>query len=192
MLFFSVNRFFVISFPLKARYFKIIRFPKLTVLALFAVVFSFHIYMPFKYQVTQARTGGYRLGYTDWFRASRKEFDAVSIVGKFLFSYIPLFTGLALSVALMVALRKHAKATANLQEAKDDSKARQARQAERQLAMTIWVRCVSSRPNNYCDHHPDMFLCKARTSSIEIDHLGTSSNRLNNYGDYHQDMFLCI
>ena len=112
-------------------------------------------------------------------------------MGKFLFSYIPLFAGLALSVALMVALRKHAKATANLQEVKDDSKARQARQAERQLAMTIWVRHVSSRPNNYSDCHPEMFLCKARTSSIKIDHLGTSPSRPNSNNEYHHDMFLC-
>ena len=147
--------------------------------------------MPFKYQVAQSRTGGYRVGYTDWFRASRKEFDVVSNVGKFLFSYIPLFAGLALSVALMVALRKHAKATASLQEAKDDSKASQARQAERQLAMTIWVRHVSSRPNNYSDYHHDMFLCQARTSNIKIDHLDTSPSRPNNYNEYNHDMFLC-
>ena len=137
-----VNRFFVISFPLKARYFKIIRFPKLTVLALLALVLSFHVYMPFKYQVATSRAGGYRVGYTDRFRANLKEFDVVSNAAKFLFSYIPLLVGLALSVALLVALTRHVRSTASLQEARDDDKARQVRQAERQLAMTIWVRRV--------------------------------------------------
>ena len=133
----------MISFPLKARYFKIIRFPKLTVLALLALVFSFHVYLPFKYQVTTSGAGSYRVGYTDRFRANLKEFDVVSNAAKFLFSYIPLLVGLALSVALVVALRRHVRSTASLQEAKDDEKARQVSQAERQLTMTILVRPVN-------------------------------------------------
>ena len=133
----------MISFPLKARYFRIIRFPKLTVLALLALVFSFHIYLPFKYQVTTSGAGGYRVDYTDRFRANLKELDVVSNVAKFLFSYIPLLVGLGLSVALVVALRRHVRSTASLQEAKDDEKARQVRQAERQLTMTILVRPVN-------------------------------------------------
>ena len=133
----------MISFPLRARYFKIIRFPKLTVLALLALVFSFHVYLPFKYQVTTSGAGGYRVGYTDRFRANLKEFDVVFNVAKFLFSYIPLLVGLGLSVALVVALRRHVRSTAILQEAKDDEKARQVSQAERQLTMTILVRPVN-------------------------------------------------
>ena len=133
----------MISFPLKARYFKIIRFPKLTVLALLALVFSFHVYLLFEYQVTTSGAGIYRVGYTDRFRANLKEFDVVSNVAKFLFVYIPLLVGLGLSVALIVALRRHVRSTASLQEAKDDEKARQVSQAERQLTMTILVRPVN-------------------------------------------------
>ena len=160
----------MITFPLRARYFKIIRFPKLTVLALLAVVLAFHVYLPFKYQVvavpstedTGSSSGGggggrrYRIGLTKEFRAHLKAFDAVSTLGKFLFSYFPLLAGLALSAGLVVALRRHSKAAAGLQEVKDGDggdgeggvkvkvkgkgKAALARRAERQLAMTIWVR----------------------------------------------------
>ncbi|KAL8591338.1 hypothetical protein ACOMHN_052604 [Nucella lapillus] len=150
----SMERFFVISFPLKARYFKIIQFPKLTVLILTTIVFTFHIYLPLKYQVLPLAStrGGYRVGYTASYRENVQIYEAVSNSAKFIFAYIPLCFGLAMSLALLVALRRHAVTRASLQEkvvvvmvnkreeAEKEGQVKKKvnrRSAERQLARTI-------------------------------------------------------
>ncbi|XP_076456081.1 uncharacterized protein LOC143290477 [Babylonia areolata] len=136
----SLERFFVITFPLRARHFKIIRFPKVTVTILAFVIFSFHVYYLLKYHVVKSTTtGGYRLSYTESYREDIHTFDHVSNSGKFLFAYIPLCLGLGMSVALLLALRRHAAARASLQEAGGERRLKQMRDTERQMARTIWM-----------------------------------------------------
>ena len=137
----NAERFFVIAFPLKARYMKIIRYPKLCILAMMTSILAYHVYLPLKYKVAPSSGGsGYAMTYSDAFKANKQVFGDVSNAAKIMFAYIPLVLCLALSVALMAALRRHALSRESLQETQqEDPKAHSARSAERQLAMTIWV-----------------------------------------------------
>ncbi|KAL8581387.1 hypothetical protein ACOMHN_004272 [Nucella lapillus] len=133
----TVERFFVITFPLKARYTKIVQSPKLVIVIVVLVVQTFHVYFPLKYAVKEfPRTGGYILGYSDMYSDSPEAFENMVTSGKVLFSYVPLTPSLEFSVALVVALRRHGASRKSLQEEHSEAKAEQ---AERQLAVTIWL-----------------------------------------------------
>ncbi|KAK7489105.1 hypothetical protein BaRGS_00019619 [Batillaria attramentaria] len=136
----SMERFFVITFPLKARYMKLIRYPKVCIGCVAVSALVFHTYLPLKYKVAPSRTGvDYTITVTEVFRDNEQLFDDVANVAKFLFSYIPLGFCLALSLALMAALKRQAASRQSLQESRDEGKARIIRSGERQLAMTIWI-----------------------------------------------------
>nr|KAG5701226.1 hypothetical protein BaRGS_008602 [Batillaria attramentaria] len=136
----SMERFFVIAFPMKARYIKLIRYPKVCIAAMAVLVLAIHIYLPLKYQVSPSPSGvGYSMVYTDAFKANQEVFDDVANSARYIFSYFPLALCLVLSVALMMALKRHAASRQSLQEVRDDGKGNDSDKAERQLAMTIWV-----------------------------------------------------
>ncbi|KAK7498572.1 hypothetical protein BaRGS_00010232, partial [Batillaria attramentaria] len=136
----SLERFFAISFPLKARFIKIIRFPKLSNLSVIVVCGTFHVYQFLAYHVVyDQRSGRYVLGYTSLYVAHTDAFNAVANAAKFLFSYLPLVAGAFLSVALYVVLRRSSRARATLHAVHEADQAKKMRLAERQLSRTIWV-----------------------------------------------------
>ncbi|KAK7489099.1 hypothetical protein BaRGS_00019613 [Batillaria attramentaria] len=136
----SMERFFVIAFPMKARYIKLIRYPKVCIAAMGVLVLAIHIYLPLKYQVSPSPSGvGYSMVYTDAFKANQEVFDDVANAARYVFSYFPLALCLVLSVALMMALKRHAASRQSLREVRDDGKGNDSDKAERQLAMTIWL-----------------------------------------------------
>ncbi|XP_070182325.1 uncharacterized protein [Littorina saxatilis] len=141
----SAERLFVIAFPLKARYMKIIRYPKLCIAVLVVTILAYHVYLPLQYRVVRSPEGqGHVLTFSEAYRSQREVFDDVSNAAKCLFAYIPLLLCLGLCVALRVALRRHAITRRSLRvnrQASDDSakKVTSSNMAERQLASTIWV-----------------------------------------------------
>ncbi|XP_076441152.1 uncharacterized protein LOC143280404 [Babylonia areolata] len=135
----SVERFFVIAFPVKSRYVRIVHSPKLVIAILVLAVQTYHVYLPLKYQVRRRTdTESFTMTHSALYLENRQVFENLATAAKVLFSYVPLVLCLALSVTLVVALRRHGAARRSLQE-KRHSDTERADGAERQLATTIWV-----------------------------------------------------
>ncbi|KAK6182773.1 hypothetical protein SNE40_010383 [Patella caerulea] len=104
----SAERFIAVTFPLKSKHFRLIRFPLVFIVGTTVVSFICHLYSVFKYTVVSnispiTNETMWKFAFKD--KSNLGQLEVMSLASKVIFVYIPLIVCLILNVATVVIIR---------------------------------------------------------------------------------------
>ncbi|KAK6186452.1 hypothetical protein SNE40_008489 [Patella caerulea] len=110
----SAERCIAVCYPLKFKYFKLVRYPVVTAITVTLSSVLFHIFVPLKYFLSpfpskNSNATLWKLQPTESFVRDRAAYEAMSIASKVLFVVLPLLGCLIFNFIIVVALRVHTK-----------------------------------------------------------------------------------
>lgn len=141
----SVERLYAIARPLHIKSFVLVRFPKTSIFAAYAVSILLNIVVVVKVQlkaisVPSMRAGSpqfvtvYIFALTDWYKANNEFVETVSLAAKILFDFVSISVLLIVNVLTLMFLRRYNAIRRSIQSSTD---AEMESRRQRQMTVTI-------------------------------------------------------
>ncbi len=110
VLFVSIARLLIVLFPLKAKEFVYMRFPRTIIVCTVLVIAAYHSFSPLRYVMVEKTAGNQTYNgfvMSSLFKENEVTLRTLAAVSNALFVYLPLGAGLVVNIVVVVALKRH-------------------------------------------------------------------------------------